>query len=197
MNHPVRRFTASRVLIVLLAAVPLPLSGCEDPAGQLELYAAQAKTSRAGAGANLVVAFKAEQITADDAITLAHQKLDAGEDATAFAGAVLDMLLAVEDKLPQGGEFELFWMRVGQLAFRAALTAYNHHRPDEAMTLVFAGPRRWQTDAYWQKSQNHDALASIILSDNGRRSEAIARLQGRPDLDGPALEMYEKLTGRR
>jgi hypothetical protein len=65
------------------------------------------------------------------------------------------------------------------------------------MTLVLAGPQRWQTEAYWQRCPNHDALASIVLDANGRRQEAVSRLADRPDLDGPALEVYEKLTGRR
>jgi len=180
----------------LLAAVSVALVGCGNPApGDLmAVYATQAKASRPTAAGAMIAAFNAGQITAEDALNAAHGRLEAGEDATDFAGAVLDMLRAVEEKLPQRAEFELFWMRIGQLAFRAALTAHNNHRPAEACDLVFAGPRRWQTEHYWLLSPNHDALASLILDGNGRHAEAVARLNERSVLDGAALEAQQKLT---
>lgn len=182
-------------LAALVLHAPIGCDGGPTANEQMAVYAAQAKTSRTSAAGAMIAAFKAGQITAEDAINASRDKLDAGEDATDFAGAVLEMLQAVEGQLPQGAEFEIFWMRIGQLACSAALTANNNRRPDEALSLVFAGPKRWQTEAYWQRSVNHDALASIILDENGRRAEAISRLRERADLDGPALDVYKKLTG--
>jgi len=192
----IRRRTSSPVgLVLFLTIVGSSLPSCEQKKQHIAAFVVQSKTSRTTAAGAMIAAFKADQITAEDVINAAHERLTAGEDATDFAGAVLDMLQAVEGQLPQGAEFEIFWMRIGQLACGAAMTANNNRRPDEALSLVFGGPKRWQNDAYWQRSPNHDALASIVLDENGRRAEAIARLRDRADLDGTALDVYKKLTG--
>lgn len=175
----------------------LVLAACEKQQPLLEAYAAQAVTSRTTAAGGLIAAFKAGQISQDDAITLAWDKLAAGEDTTNFAGAVLDMLLAVEGQLAQGGEFEIFWRRVGRLAFAAANTAYVNGRKAEALGLVLAGPKRWQTENYFLAYPDHDALVAILLDESGRRQEAIAWLRDRPELRGPAEEVYRRLTGGR
>lgn len=183
--------------IALSAAVGLALPACGNRHApqQLDAYAAQAKINRAAAVAGLTAAFNAGQITADDAITLASDKLEAGEDAVDFAWAVLDMLKAVEAKLPMQGEFEIFWRRVGRLAFWAANTAYTQRRLSDASSMMLAGPTRWQNDAYWLRYPDHDALVAIILSDNGRVGEGVQRLQSRPELLPPADEVLRKLTG--
>ncbi len=195
--NPRRRPALSLVAIIGATVAALGACGGPPPGDFLSACAASAKTSRTNAAGTMIAAFKAGQITAEDAINAAHDRLEAGEDATQFAGAVLDMLLTVEDRLPRGAEFEIFWMRVGQLAFRAALTAHNSGRPDEAYGLVLAGPKRWQTEPYWLRSPNHDALASIVLDENGERARAIARLRERPVLEGAAHDVYEKLTGTK
>lgn len=196
--HPRRNFSGSPLPALALASALLGAAGCGQPPGQqIALIAAQAKTSRTTATSAIIAALKAGQVTHEDLINAAHDRLEAGEDATAFAGAVLDALQAVDSTLPQGAEFEIFWRRIARLAFWAANTAYVNKRPDEALSLVFAGPKRWQNEPYWLRYPDHDALASIILDANGRRNEAIARLNERSVLDGDALTVHDRLTGHK
>ena len=189
--------TRRAVWLCALVIAGTLVCSCEDKPTLLQAYAKQAATSRTTATGGLIAAFKAGQITADDAITLASDKLDAGEDATAFAGAVLDMLSAVEAQLPQKGEFEIFWRRVGRLAFWSAHTAYLNGRPDEAGALSLAGPKRWQNEAYWLRYGDHDALVAILMDESGHRELAIDRLRSRPDLSPEAQEVLDKLTGKK
>lgn len=162
---------------------------------QLEAYATQAKTSRATAAKGLIAAVQAGQIVPDDALTLAAAKLDNGEDATEFSGAVLDMLGAIEEKLPHAGEFELFWRRVGRLAYWSAERAYLKGRKEEAATLILAGPKRWQQGQYWERYGDHDVLAAILLVEAGRKSEAVERLRSRANLSEEGEELLKKLGG--
>lgn len=177
----------------------LLLGGCgrEDPKDQLESIAASAAGNRTTATGALIAAFKADQITVDDALTLAFDKLDHGEDTTAFAGAVLDMIQSVQGQLSQGGEFEIFWRRVGRLANKAAEVAYTAKRYEEAETLMLGGGTRWQNEAYWLRYPDHDALVAYVLTIRGRKSEAIQRLTSRTDLSGPAEEALEQIRKRR
>ncbi len=188
-----RVLTVLACLAIALAVVP----ACEDKNKLLESYAAQAKTSRVTVTSGLVASFKAGQVTADEAITLAADKLEAGEDAVDFAWAVLDMLKAVETQLPNAGEFEIFWRRVGRLSFWAAQTAYTKGRLSDSASLMEAGPDRWKNEAYWLRYPDHDALVAIILDASGQKSQAIQRLGSRPELFGAAEEVYQKMTGRR
>lgn len=110
----------------------------------------------------------------------------ASADATACAGAVLDACTLLNAKLPRHDDTQIFWMRVGRLAFRAAEEAHAAGRLQESTTLVFAGPDRWQGEGYWYMYPDHDALAAVILAKSGRRNEALARLQNRVELKGPA-----------
>lgn len=185
-----------RVLLrlALLLALLVVFPSCDDKNKLLDSYAAQAKTSRATVTSGLIASFKAGQVTADEAITLAANKLEAGEDAVDFAWAVLDMLKAVEPQLPAGGEFEIFWRRIGRLSFWAAQTAYTTGRLSDSASLMEAGPARWQNEAYWLRYPDHDALVAIILDATGQRSKAIQRLGSRPELLGAADEVYQKLT---
>lgn len=193
-NVPGQRRSSALPLVYLAAFLLAFLGACEKKQTLLEAYAKQAAKGRTTATGGLIGAFKAGQITADEAITLAADKLEAGEDATAFAGAVLDMLSAVEGQLPQKGEFEIFWRRVGRLAFWAAHTAYLKGRADEAGALVLAGPKRWQNDAYWLRYGDHDALVAILLDESGKRSLAIDRLRSRVELSPEAQEVLDRLT---
>lgn len=188
-----------RVLMVMACVVGgfAVVPACEDKNTLLESYAAQAKTSRATVTAGLVASFKAGQVTADEAITLAANKLEAGEDSVDFAWAVLDMLKAVETQLPNAGEFEIFWRRVGRLSFWAAQTAYTKGRLSDSASVMEAGPDRWKNEAYWLRYPDHDALVAIILDASGQRSQAIQRLGSRPELFGAAEEVYKKMTQSR
>lgn len=196
----VRSARRARVVIpavcLLLGAATL-LGGCDSEASRLEAFAAQAATNRAAAAASMTTAWRGGQITFDGALTAAHDRLAAGEDAAGFGGAVLDLAVGIEDVLPSGAEHELLWMRIGRLAFASALAAYNAGRLDEARALVLAGPKRWQNDPYWLRYPDHDALASIILAQTGDRAEAIRRLHERPNLTGDAEEALRLLQGGR
>ncbi|MCC6429090.1 MAG: hypothetical protein IT435_20005 [Phycisphaerales bacterium] len=184
-----------RLPIIPILVLGLCLAACsqQDPKAQLEAYAVSAKTNRATAASGLIAAFKADQVTADDALTYAFDKLERGDDETQFAGAVLDMIAAVQNQLSTGQEFEIFWRRVGRLAFKAAEFAYLKKRVDEAESLMLAGGTRWQNEAYFLRYTDHDGLISIVMAQRGNRGEAIRRLEARPDLDGFAAETLEQL----
>jgi hypothetical protein len=118
-------------------------------------------------------------------------------DATEFAGAVLDAIEALGAKLPQDSEREMFWMRVGGLAFAASEEAFANKRLAEARTLIFAGGVRWQNEAYWVRHSGHDALASVVLAQSGERGEARLRLENRSDINGLAAQVLEDLRAGR
>lgn len=184
------------VAIVFLSVL---LPGCrqEDASLQLDAYAAAAATNRVTASAGLISAFKSGQITADAALTHAFDKLQRGEDATAYAGAVLDMIETVTPMLNTGAEFEIFWRRVGRLAYAAAEAAYLAKRAEEAETLMLAGGLRWQNEPYFLRYPDHDALVCVVMTQRGRRSEAIRRLESRPELQGAAQEAYDAIRAAR
>lgn len=192
-------------LCVLLGAAAIP--GCNRSDAHLRpVYAAAGNPAqgRGAAAQSLAALIIGGRVTIADAIDDAVSRLDAAMEAgrgttaeTAYAGAVLDAAVLAEDSLPQGGEFELMWMKLGRLAFLAAEEAHAQDRVPEAMTLVMAGPLRWQTEAYWLRYTDHDALASVVLAKSGRVAEATMRLQGRPVLEGQALVVFELLTAPR
>ncbi|HYE03590.1 MAG TPA: hypothetical protein VD963_10190 [Phycisphaerales bacterium] len=107
-------------------------------------------------------------------------------EATAFAATVLGAAREVEPSLSRGDDFILFWHRVGRIAFHAANDARERGETAEAMALVLAGPAHWQTEAYWRRYDDHEALTAYILYENGGRTEAIQRLRARPVLGGQA-----------
>ncbi|MBI1189692.1 MAG: hypothetical protein GC200_03300 [Tepidisphaera sp.] len=196
--------------VVMLLLGGLALSGCHknDPLLEAAALTNSVSGGRTAGSAALVKSWKAGDLKLDAAMNLAFDYLESAKDnrplkgttvivpsanATNFAGAVLDALEQVQSQLPQAGEFEIFWMRVGGLAFAAAEEAHAAGRVAEARTLVFAGGKRWQNDAYWQGHSAHDGLASVILAKSGERAEAIARLRDRADLNGVAAEVYEML----
>jgi hypothetical protein len=173
-------------LVVLFGLGP---AGCEQAESRLDrVVAALPVSGRAGASATLLADFKAGRITFEAALVRAETMLSAADPAgSVFAGAVLDLAGGIEDQLPDGPEFELFWRRVGQLAFGSALEAWNAGRLDEAATLVAAGPSRWQRGSYWQAYPNHDILLALTMAQQGRAREAHARLAGRA-LSTPEIE---------
>ena len=182
MPHP---STGIRSLLILIALSPLllgALTGCEDPEARLDRIQAAAQTQGRVQTANeLVAAFDAKRITFEAAMVRAESLLEAGApESTLFTGAVLDFAARIEDQFPTGGEHELFWRRIGQLAYQAAFAAMAEQRWAEASTLVLAGPTRWQRESYWLAYPNHDILVAASLGHQGQTEQGIARLQSRP-----------------
>jgi hypothetical protein len=196
----------------LAAALALLLVGCNrsPPVSQIWAVATSPTGGRSAAAGQLVAQWKAGSHQLDEAIDLAFEQLDAvkdntpakstgvvpkSADATAFAGAVLDAIEALGSKLPQDSEREMFWMRVGGLAFAASEEAFGNKNPRlaEARTLIFAGGVRWQNEAYWVMHSGHDALASVVLAQSGERGEARLRLENRTDINGLAAQVLEDL----
>ena len=88
---------------------------------------------------------------------------------------------------------EFFWLRIGTLAGNAAAAARKAGDLPTARALVLAKPRRWQTEIYWRQCPAHDALASMILFENGEGSEALRRLNDRPDLADEVQQAKEAI----
>ncbi len=211
-----RRFMQQIVAWVTLgAAVVVGGAGCSRSGGPLEGAAATAAApggGRTAAANEIAAAWRAKRATFEDAIELATSHIESAAtgtpmsgqatatrsgDATAFAGAVLDALGIVRGELPKGADLTLFWMKVGRLAFRAAEEAHAAGRLAEAATLVEAGPRDWQTDAYWHLYPDHDALAAVIIAQNGDPMNAMRRLESRVELKGPAEEVLGMLKAQQ
>lgn len=169
--------------------------GCDQKPQLLATVVTQASTSRSTAAASIAALIKQGKLSTDEVLTLAFDKLDRGEDATAFAGAVLDSFVLLDGWLSDGAEFEIFYRRVGRLALAATMRAAEKGRFDEARTLVFAGPKRWQNEAYWLRYPDHDGLASMVMARMGEKREAIERLRSRPLLEGEAAQAMKALTG--
>jgi hypothetical protein len=189
-GHPLRGTLLALILGFCLHA----LGGCTSEADRLGAIAAQAPTNRAAAATALVEAYRAGKISHNGAIAYVTERLQDGQDQAAFGGAVLDFLDQVKADFKSDPEFELFWMGIGRLAFWSARAAYEHQRVDEALNLVFAGPKRWQNESYWLMYPDHDALASYILADAGRRGEAVSRLRNRSEVFDEAEEALRILT---
>ncbi|MCC6676696.1 MAG: hypothetical protein IT436_06090 [Phycisphaerales bacterium] len=184
-------------ILILLGLVGLTLiPGCGDPQQvRLQRLAAAAKANRATAGPMIAAAYAKDGDTIDLLMAMAADQMEKGQDATALAGAVLDATQLLGKQLPQGEEFLIFWTRIGRLAFQSALFAYQKGDIEGARDLVLAGAPRWQTEQYWLRYTDHDALASIILYQTGQQQEAVMRLRARPVLTGDAEETLKKLTG--
>jgi len=195
-----------RFLTIALAC--LTLAACDPGTSRLQRMARDAANpavGRAGATTAIVAAFNKKQVKLSDAMDLAFRLVEQARASadpngspgtTAFAGAVLDASAALNDQLPKAPEMELFYIRLGRLAFTAADEAAARGRMQEARTLVLAGTKRWQSEPYWMQYPDHDGLASAIMAACGQTEDAIKRLQLRSDLNGPAAEVYDQLIGR-
>lgn len=189
---------------ILVAACAIG-AGCENSTDRLAALAARASSPAGGRGAvgpQLAQMIKAGQITYDEALNAAFESVEAAAAdttgtasaaSTAFAGSVLDAISINKDGMLTGVEFELFWMRVGGLAFKAGEEAASKGRLAEARTLVLAGSDRWQNEFYWTRRPDHDALTSAVMASVGERSEARQRLENRSDLQSPASEVLDTL----
>ncbi|HYE61893.1 MAG TPA: hypothetical protein VD997_07840 [Phycisphaerales bacterium] len=209
-----------RVSAVLLVLLALMLPACKPPPGPAErVYAIVVSPAggRKTASMEIATEWRAKRLTLDQCIDLGFEMLEslkaaaaAGNgvapapvreitptslNATAFAGAVLDATLLLERELPHGADTEIFWQRLGGLAFAAAEEARAAGRGPEALVLVTGGAKRWQTEAYWHLHPTHDGLVSWLLAEAGDKGEAMARLRRRAQLEGFALETYQKLGG--
>ncbi len=182
---PSRSWVRLGIGLALGATVGLGAPGCESKARLAASYYTQAQAGRAAAAAGMAADWRAQKLKLDDCLNLAFQHVDNEGDKASqiFAGAVLDFAQLIEKELPQSGEMELFWMRLGGLASAAGEKAYNAQDIPMARSLVLAGPQRWQSEAYWMLHPGHDALAAYVLFFSGEGGEAMRRLRSRPHLD--------------
>lgn len=177
--------------IVALGLVVVALCGCDDPRVRLVEHqrVAQGSGGRAVAADGLVRDFREGRITLDLALDHAFLTIERGEDSSAYVGAVLDLAERVADVIPAQAETSTILLRrIGRLAFQGAEAAYLDGRVAEARALVLAGPERWQSEPYWLRYPDHDALAAGLLAATGDRQEALRRLRSRPILSPPADE---------
>ncbi|HED52685.1 MAG TPA: hypothetical protein ENJ00_00585 [Phycisphaerales bacterium] len=176
--------------------------GCDNTARRLDAAVALAGSAgRAKAETALKADFDAGRITFESAMIRAEELLEADDPAAIpFAGAVLDLAVEIEDQLPSGQEFELFWRRIGRLAYHGAYAAYQARRYDDADALVLAGPKRWQRESYWLAYPNHDILVALSQAHRGDARAGIRRLEGRSvqaDEFGPAIESLVEIDRRQ
>lgn len=180
--------------MALLLSLSFVLGGCRDEKASLEkTYVAAPSGAPGAAAASLRTAFFAEEITANGAINLAHERLEKAGDAPSvvFAAAVLDFLAQVEPDINKKVINDFFWMRVGTLAANAAAAARKADDREAAYAVVLAGPKGWKTENYWLQHPAHDALASVILFEANEGDAALARLRDRANLDDQVVQAKE------
>lgn len=163
----------------------LVMGGCDSSKGRADAYYVQASANRGAAATAMAADWRAKKLLLDDCLNLAFHHIDTTGDQASlvFAGAVLDFAQMIEQDLPQSGDMEILWIRIGGLAGAAGEKAYSKGDLPLARSLVLAGPGRWKTDMYWLRHPNHDALASYVLYGSGEAKEAVSRLRSRADLD--------------
>lgn len=149
------------------------------------LYYKQATTSRSAAATAMAADWKAEKILLDDCMNLAFERIEKDGDAASleFAGAVLDFAAQVQRDLPQGDQYLMMYFRFGGLAGQAATIAYNNGDYAAGRSLVLAGPAKWQSDAYWDRHPNHDALVARLMFLTGEESQALRWLRRHDAMD--------------
>lgn len=193
-RRPVDKLGLASTVVVLSTFI---LAACDNSGGRLDAVATLASTNIPAASAQLNTDWGSGRLTMDDSLTLAHDLLDAGDPRGAGLGAaVLQTIETRRAAISDAAEFEIFWRRVGRLACKTALADFQAGRFDEAARWVFAGTTRWQTELYWLKYPDHDALASYCLAQTGQRTQGIQRLRDRPMLDGDAAEALRVLSGQ-
>lgn len=180
---PIAQFLRSITLASCLFAAGV-LTGCSGEKKQLEVIYSAAGANPTQGVAALRQAFFAKQITPSAAIDLAHERIDTLGDAAsvAFAQSVLDFIAQCEPDISPKVINDFFWIRCGTLAANASAAAMKRGDIAGARRVVLAGPKSWQTEAYWRRQTAHDALASLVLHQSGESQEALDRLTNRPDL---------------
>ncbi|MFI4871115.1 MAG: hypothetical protein ACIARQ_04830 [Phycisphaerales bacterium JB061] len=188
------RFTQliSMVLAVTLGALTL---GCENEQDRLDAIVAAVPTStRATTAASLKTDFDAGKITFESSLIRAEEMLESGHvDSVAFAGAVLDFAVQIEDKLPKGAEFELFWRRIGRLAYNSSYAAYERQDFQAIGSLILAGPKRWQRETYWITYPNHEILLAFSKAYQGDANAGIRLLSSRAPMPDGYQEAIDSL----
>lgn len=170
-------------LIALIAALffLIPLAGCDTSEARLDILSgAAAASGRVSTAASLKAESDAGNISFSDAMTRAEELVQSGDpNGLAFAGAVLDLAEMMGDTLPTGGEFELFWRRVGRLAYTSAHAAFEAGDFETGSMLVLAGPERWKRETYWIAYPNHEILVAFAMAYRGDARGGIALLDRR------------------
>lgn len=179
-------------MLALLLALVAPAVGCENEQARLDIVARGVGVNgRAQTTGSLKAEFDSGHLTFESAMIRAEEMLEAGHaDATTFAGAVLDLSVLIEDRFPGGAEYELFWRRLGRLAYTSAHAAFEAGDYETASTLVLAGPERWKRDPYWIAYPNHEILVALSMAYRGDARGGIALLNRRtpqPDEYGEAI----------
>lgn len=186
-NYHVPRVARRLAWAVALVSLIVPLAGCDTKESMLARVAnASVHAGRQTTLDDLRLLVDRGIVTLEAAMNDASARLEAGQDAVAYAGAVLDLYDERQGDLPKGQEYELFWFRMGQLAYAGASRASELGRVPEARSIVLAGPSRWQNGAYWRRYPNHDALASLLMAATGEHREALRRLANR-DVESPEI----------
>ena len=176
------------------------LSGCDDPRARLVAHQGVAERSgdRLGVANQLEADFRAGRVSLGLALDHAFLTLERDERTFVYVGAVLDFASFVEDAIPRDPALSTILLRrIGRLAFQAAEAAYLAGDVALARSLVLAGPARWQSQPYWTRYPDHDALAAMLLAATGERAEALRRLNSRPVLTGPAEEAFGLIRAMR
>lgn len=184
-----------RWLVPVLVLAVVALGGCKSEKSRLDALYAAAGTAGSGRSAvanELRKQWAAGNVTAVEAVNLAHTKLDSPGDGASivFAGAVLDVLSVIQPDI-EPKTTELFWIQVGTLAGKSAAVAFKTNDIALARSLVLAGSERWQNEAYWRQHPDHDAVAALILHKSGESKEALERLRSRPDLGPETQQAYD------
>lgn len=191
-------FTYLLLIFVSLWFAP----GCENEQARLDIISSGvAKNGRTATAGNLKSEFDEGHITFESAMIQAEEMLQASDpDGIAFAGAVLDLSESIEDQFPKGGEFELFWRRLGRLAYTSAHAAYEAGDYETAGTLVLAGPERWKKDSYWIAYPNHEILVALSMAYRGDARGGIRLLSQRtpqPDEYKEAIQSLAEIQRRQ
>lgn len=193
---------ANLSLLILLACIGLGgLAGCDTPETLLADVAK--KTPTAGVDATkreLRSLFDRDIVKFETMLRSAHDALDEGPSGAGFATAVLRLSEDIEQEFPSGGEYELFWRQVGQLAYRTAHTYALQEDHAAAWGVVLGGPRRWQSESYWRSYPNHDALTSGLMALFGDPRAALARLRSRtvvtPELEAAMADIRKIIQAK-
>jgi hypothetical protein len=198
---PITR-TMNRLKSIILFLIALSLGalslGCESEQRRLDtIVAAIPASTRATTAQVLKTEFDEGKITFEGSLIRAEEMLEADHaDGPTFAGAVLDMAVLIEDKLPKGGEFELFWRRIGRLAYNASFAAYEQKDFDAFDSLILAGPKRWQRETYWIAYPNHEINVAYSMAYRGNARGGIGLLSNRmpmPEQYHEAIEMLKQI----
>lgn len=191
------RTGAWRLLVVALAsAFALAPAGCDSRADRLAKIADAAPTAGLASTKSALLAGPRRGMGwLNDALIIAGERLQAGEDATVLARAVLEIADENESGVDRSA---LFFVRaLGATAHMAADRAYMEGDLSGAEALVLAGSKVWASDQYWLANPAHDCLVSLVWFRAGREREAIERLSLREGADAGRDATLDELRRAR